>query len=73
MSIKINYLNKSSEKSSANQVIFADEKFKGENLKKHLSSSEYSYISDLLKTSDLNKNILVFEVNSKKKNSCNIN
>jgi len=67
MSIKINYLNKSSEKSSANQVIFADEKFKGENLKKHLSSSEYSYISDLLKTSDLNKNILVFEVNSKKK------
>ena len=67
MSIKINYLKKSSEKSSANQVIFADEKFKGENLNKHLSSSEHSYISDLLRTSDLNKNILVFEVNSKKK------
>ena len=37
------------------------------NLKKYLSNSEFSYINDLLKTSDLKKNMFVFEVNSKKK------
>ena len=37
------------------------------NLKKFISNSEFSYINDLLKTSDLKKNILVFELNSKKK------
>ena len=36
-------------------------------LKKHISKNEFSYISDLLKTSDLKKDILSFEINSKKK------
>ena len=67
MSIKINFSNKVSGKSSANNVLFADEKFNINGLKKHLSSSEFSYINDLLKTSDLKKNMFVFEVNSKKK------
>ena len=67
MSIKINYSNKISTISSANLVLFADEKFNINPLKKHISSSEFSYISDLLKTSDLNKNLFVFELNSKKK------
>ena len=31
------------------------------NLKKYILNSEFSYISDLLKTNDLNKNLLVFE------------
>ena len=35
--------------------------------KRYLSNSEFSYINDLLKTSDLKKNMFVFEVNSKKK------
>ena len=35
-------------------------------LKKHISNKEFFYISDLLKNSDLKKNILFFEVNSKK-------
>ena len=39
-------------------------------LKKYLSNFEYSYINDLLKTSDL-KNLFVFELNSKKKNCIN--
>ena len=71
MSIKINYSNKSNNKSSANLVLFADEKFSSNGLKKYLSNLEFSYISDLLKTGDLKKNMFIFEVNSKKKNSFN--
>ena len=67
MSIKINYTKKTSSKSPGNLVLFADEKFSINGLKKHLSNSEFSYVSDLLKTSDLKKNLFVFEVNSKKK------
>ena len=67
MSIKINFSNKVVGKSSANLVLFADEKFNTSSLKKYISNSEFSYINDLLKTSDLKKNLFVFEVNSKKK------
>ena len=67
MSVKINYTNKISNKSSANLLLFADEKFSSNSLKKYLSTSEFSYIGDLLKTSDLKKNMFVFEVNSKRK------
>ena len=67
MSIKIKYLNKVNSNSSANLVLFADEKFNTNGLKKHLSGSEFSYVQDLLKNSDLKKNLLVFEINSKKK------
>ncbi len=67
MSIKINYPKKSIRKISANLVLFSNDKFNISNLKKYLSKSEFSYINDLLKTSDLKKNLFVFEVNSKKK------
>ncbi len=67
MAIKINYSNKISGNTTANLILFSDDKFKLNNLKKHISNSEFSYISDLLKISDLKKNLLVFEVNSKKK------
>ncbi|MBA1340225.1 MAG: leucyl aminopeptidase [Pelagibacterales bacterium] len=67
MSIKINYSNKAISKSSANLVLFTDEKFNISNLKKYISTTEFSYIKDLLKTSDLKKSIFVFEINSKKK------
>ena len=67
MSIKINYLKKTYSKTSANLVLFTDEKYKINGLKKYLSNSEFSYINDLLKTNDLKKNLLIFEVNSKKK------
>ena len=66
MSIQINYKNNSKKKSLANLVLFADEKFNINGLKKHLSNSEFSYISDLLKNSDLKKDLLFFEINSKK-------
>ena len=67
MTIKINYLNKSINKISANLILFTDEKFNIKNLKKYISNAEFSYINDLLKNADLKKNILFFEVNSKKK------
>ena len=66
MPIKINYL-KSSIKSSANLVLFCDDKFNTNSLKKHLLTSELDYINDLLKTSDIKKNLFVYELNSKKK------
>ena len=66
MSIQINYKNSSSKKTSTNLILFVDENFNIGVLKKHISNSEFSYISDLLKTSDLKKNLLFFEINSKK-------
>jgi leucyl aminopeptidase len=67
MSIQINYKNSGSKNPLANLVLFVEENFNISSLKKHISKSEFSYISDLLKTSDLKKNLLVFEINSKKK------
>ena len=67
MSIKIRYTNKTLVKPSSNTVFFSNEKFNINSLKKYLSKYEFSYISDLLKSSDLKKRLLVFEVNSKKK------
>ncbi len=66
MPIKISYTKKN-RKSSANQVMFTDEKFNISPLRKFLSNLEFSYIYDLLKTSDLKKKLLVFEISSKKK------
>ena len=55
MSIEINYLNTTSKTSSNNVVLFTNEKFSIGSLKKFISDSEFSYINDLLKTSDLKK------------------
>ncbi len=65
MAIKLNYLKTSSKPS--NLVLFCDEKYSTNGLKKYLSNNEFSYINDLLKTVDLKKNLIVFDVNSKKK------
>ena len=67
MTVKINYKQKSFNKSSSNVVLFTNEKYNISSIKKNLSNSEFSYINDLLRTSDIKKNILLFEVNSKKK------
>ena len=66
MTIKINYKSTSFQKNSNNLVLFVDENFNIGGLKKHVSNTEISYISDLLKTSDLKKNLIVFEISSKK-------
>ena len=67
MTVQINYKNSSLKTSSANLVLFVDKKFSIKALKEHLSSPKLSFISDLLKNSDLKKNILSFDLNSKNK------
>ncbi len=67
MSIKINFKKNISYKASANLVLFTDGKFSTKPLKKYVSNSEFSYMSDLLKTSDLSKNLFIFELSAKKK------
>mgnify|MGYP001163857467 FL=1 len=66
MTIQINYKNNGLKKVSSNLVLFVDEKFNINSVKKYISNTEYSYISDLLKNSDLKKQLLLFEINSKK-------
>ena len=66
MTVQINYKSNNSKKILSNLVLFVDEKFNINSLKKHISNSEFSYIADLLKTSDLKKDLLLFEINSKK-------
>ena len=67
MTLKINHLKKKISNSSTNLVFFTNDKFKIDNIKKNFSSTEFTYVKDLLRTSDIKKNIFVFEVNSKKK------
>ena len=67
MSIKINYKSTNFKSTSNNLVLFVDEKFNLNPIKKHISDLEFSYINDLLKNSDLSKNLFVFEITSKKK------
>ena len=68
MSIQINYKNSGPKNPLTNLILFVDEKFNINPLKKWISNIEFSYISELLKTSDLKKDLLFFEINSKKKN-----
>ena len=67
MNIKINFKNRVFNKSSGNSILFIDEKFNISTLKKHISSTEFIYISDLLKTKDHKKKIIPFEIDSKRK------
>ena len=67
MTVQINYKNKFTKKETSNLVLFVDEKFNISTLKKHILSSEYSYILDLVKTKDRKKKIVTFDINSKKK------
>ena len=57
MTININY-SKKSKKTSDNLVLFTDEDFKLKNLRKYLSTPEFSYINELLKNNDKKKNYL---------------
>ena len=66
MSIKLSIKNNFNNKDIKNYVLFCNENFNITDLKKYLSNSEYSFISDLLKNSDLKKDLLFFEINSKK-------
>ena len=49
MTIQIKYKSNNLKKILSNLVLFVDEKFNISRLKKHISNSEFSYISDILK------------------------
>ena len=67
MTVQINYKKSSSIKNDlTNLILFVDEKFNISRLKKLISNSEFSYISDLLKTSDLKKDLLSLKLTLKK-------
>ena len=66
MTVQINYKSNNLKKIVSNLVLFVDEKFNISGLKKNISNFEFSYISDILKNSDLKKDLLVFDINSKK-------
>ncbi len=67
MSLKINFLKNFNNEKNTNLVLFSNEKFSINPLKKYLSNSEFSYINDLLRTSELKSNLFVYELTSKKK------
>ncbi len=66
MSIKINYSNVQNSGQITNYVLFVEENFKIDNIK-NFSNIEISYIKDVLKKNDLKKNIISFDLNSKRK------
>ena len=67
MSIKISFNKSIKGKLSSNLVLFIDDKFNTKLIKRYITTSEFSFVSDLLKINDLKKNLLVFDLNSKKK------
>ena len=67
MSILINYKNSSYKRNSSSLVLFVDEKFNISPIRKHLSTQENSFVSDLIKAKDVKKNILTFDISSKRK------
>ena len=52
---------------SNNQVLFVEENYDIGTIKKHVSSTDLSYIKEVLKNNDLKKKILSLDLNSKKR------
>ena len=67
MAVQINYKNSLIKKNTINYLLFVDEKFNISGLKNYISKNDFAYISDILKTKDLKKKIIIFDINSKKK------
>ena len=66
MPVQINYKNKLSKKLT-DIILFVDENYNISGLKKHISKQEFSYVSDLIINIDPKKNIVSFDINSKRK------
>ncbi len=66
MTVQINYKNSGFKNTANNLVLFVGENFDIKGLKQTISKTEYSYIAEMLKNNDLKKDILFFEINSKK-------
>ena len=64
MTVQIFYKNNDN---SSNQVLFVEENYNINTIKKHVSSADLSYIREILKNNDLKKKILSLDLNSKKR------
>ena len=64
MTVQILYKNNDN---SNNQVLFVEENYNTNTIKKHVSSADLSYIKEILKNNDLKKKILSLDLNSKKR------
>ena len=67
MSIVINYKNNSSKSKLVNLIFFVDEKYSLSGLKKYFTKSENKFIGDVLKSQNLKKKIISFDLSSKKR------
>ncbi len=67
MTAHIHYKKSILNKKLSNYIFFVDEEFDTVSLKNQLSSGEYSFIRDILKTKDLKKEILTIDISSKRK------
>ena len=66
MTVQINYKNSVFKNTANNLVLFIDENFNMKSLEKIISKTEHSYINELLKSSDLKKEILFLILIQKK-------
>ena len=66
MTVQINYKNGGLNIAENNLILFVGENFEIKGIKKVISKSELSYISELIKNSDNKKDLLFFEINTKK-------
>ena len=67
MKIKINYLSKSNNQFVYNQALFIEENFDIKFIEPFFSNNEIVYIREILKKTNLKKNVISFDLNSKKK------
>jgi len=67
MSIVISYKNTASKKKFGNLIFFVDEKYSLSGLKRNFNRSEIEFIGDILKSQNLSKKIISFDLSSKKK------
>jgi leucyl aminopeptidase len=67
MTIQTIYKKNLLKKSLKNLIFFVNEKFDISNLKNHILYSDFIFLSDLIKTRNSKKEILVFDITSKKK------
>ena len=67
MSVQIYYKKRVSKKNKPNLVLFVNEKFNISSLKKHIPGSDYNFILDLIKKREEKKEIIAFDISSKKK------
>ena len=64
MNVQISYKSSLSKKYPENKLFFVDENLNIQSLKKFISNKEYLYVSDLLKNTNKNKKVCLFEFNS---------